>query len=131
MSDETIKIEDAEPANVRITVNPRIYRNAAGIGFLYRNGREETYVADLSEVVFRRIRPSSIERDSFRTGIDVGIDTLERTIPHLIELSGNVEVYRVSESERRAWASNTEDLRRVTNALLDMQKIIIGRGNSK
>jgi hypothetical protein len=129
-SDENeFRLDDYNLRPVRMTVSNQVYRNAVGIGFTMKlPGSDLVYAADLSSLVFRRVevRPT-IHGPGFRTDIPVDIDTLDRTLPYLVELSGNGQLYQVSESERKAVSGHVEDLREVTRAMIEMQRVIIGR----
>lgn len=123
------RLDDYSLGPVRMTVSNQVYRNAVGIGFtLKMPGSDLVYAADLSEVVFRRVDLSPTKYGpGFRTEVPVDIDTLDRSLPYLIDLSGCGQILRVSESERKAVSGHVEDLREVTRALIDMQRVIIGR----
>lgn len=124
-----IRLDDYNLAPIRMTVSNQVYRNAVGIGFtLKMPGSCLVYAADLSGVVFRRVDHSPTRYGpGFRTEVPVDIDTLDRSLPYLIDLSGSGQMLRVSESERKAVSGHVEDLREVTRALIDMQRVIIGR----
>ena len=63
----------------------------------------------------------------FAHEVPVDIDSLDRVIPILAELSGNAQLYQVSQAERQAAKGHVDDLREVTRALLEMQRVIVGR----
>lgn len=130
MSEERdeISIEDIR-GPVRISVNNRAYANAVGIGFFWEpNGVGDIYAADFSGLKFRRIRRAA--GPQFEASVNVSLDTIDRTIMALANYSSDYGIYQVSEAERKSAQAHVDDLREVTRALLEMQKVIIGRGEN-
>ncbi len=131
MNDERdeIGIEDIR-GPIRISVNNRSYANSVGIGFLWDpSGIGDAFVADLSGLKFRRIRRWT--GPHFEASVNVSLDTIDRTIMALANYSSDFGIYQVAEAERKSAQAHVADLREVTRALLEMQKVIVGNCRQK
>jgi len=124
---EEISLDDYRARPIRMIVHDQPFRNQVGIGF-NMDVAGKLYAADLSGVVFRPVdrSPASLG-PGFIHAITVDRDLLDRVIPYLVEISGESHIYRVSEAERGSQKAHVDDLRKVTQALLDMQRVIIGK----
>lgn len=114
---------------IKMVVSNRIYRNAAGVGFLWKpSGTDEIFAADFSGLKFRRVDYFTLQGNpGLELEIPVDIDTLESTIDQLASLSGKSRLLVMGDSERKAMKSHVDDLRNIAGDLVEMQKVIINR----
>lgn len=117
---------------IRMTVRDRLANNGVGIGFMWKPDysiTNDTWMADLSQLVFKRVRWDSMESlgSDYAREVLVSSDHLDGPARSLIYFSGNHDVYEVSAAERKAVKAHIDDLRKMVETLKAQNAELVGK----